>query len=62
MLIINLTIYSKVFLWSKNVKKVLNHPDKDKIISKLIEGESLRDVESWLKKNIQRRKDFMFHI
>ena len=37
-------------------KKVLNHPDKDKIISKLIEGESLRDVESWLKKKYPKKK------
>lgn len=37
-------------------KKVLQHPDKEIIISKLIEGESLRDVEAWLKNKYPRKK------
>jgi hypothetical protein len=37
-------------------KKVLQHPDKEIIISKLIEGESLRDVEAWLKSKYPRKK------
>tara|TARA_B100001287_G_C22597350_1_gene488717 strand:+ start:33 stop:710 length:678 start_codon:yes stop_codon:yes gene_type:complete len=37
-------------------KKVLQHPDKEIIISKLIEGESLREIESWLKNKYPRKK------
>ena len=37
-------------------KKILQHPDKDVIISKLINGESLRDVEAFLKKKYPRKK------
>lgn len=36
--------------------KVLQHPDKEVIISKLIEGESLREVENWLKNKYPRKK------
>jgi len=35
--------------------KVLKHPDKDDIIKKLLNGESLRDVERWLKKKYPRK-------
>jgi len=40
-------------------KKVLGHPDKDLIIKKLIEGESLRSVEEWLK---EKYDDPKYHI
>ena len=34
----------------------MQHPDKEVIISKLIEGESLREIESWLKNKYPRKK------
>lgn len=37
-------------------KKVLNHPDKEEIIKKLIEGESLRGIEEWLKNKYPKKK------
>lgn len=37
-------------------KKVLNHPDKEDIIKKLLNGESLKDVEGWLQKKYPRKK------
>ncbi len=36
--------------------KVLKHPDKEDIISKLLNGESLKDVERWLAKKYPRKK------
>jgi hypothetical protein len=36
--------------------KVLKHPDKEDIIKKLLDGESLKTVEAWLKKKYPRRK------
>ena len=36
--------------------KVLKHPDKEEIISKLLNGESLKDVERWLSKKYPRKK------
>jgi hypothetical protein len=36
--------------------KVLNHPDKEKIIEKLLEGESVKEVELWLEKKYPRSK------
>ena len=35
--------------------KVLKHPDKEEIISKLLNGESLKDVERWLSKKYPRK-------
>jgi hypothetical protein len=37
-------------------KKVLNHPDKEDIIKKLLEGDSVKSVEAWLKKKYPRTK------
>ncbi len=36
--------------------KVLNHPDKDDIIKKLLDGESVKEVDRWLKKKYPRSK------
>jgi hypothetical protein len=36
--------------------KVLNHPDKEKIIEKLLSGESVKEIESWLEKKYPRSK------
>lgn len=36
--------------------KVLQHPDKEDIIKRLLNGESLKNVERWLKKKYPRRK------
>ena len=36
--------------------KVLKHPDKEEIIKKLLNGESLKDVERWLSKKYPRKK------
>lgn len=41
-------------------KKVLSHPDKEEIISKLLDGESVKTVESWLKDKYPRKK--RYHI
>jgi hypothetical protein len=40
-------------------KKILNHPDKDEIVKKLVEGESVRSIEEWLKK---RHSDSKKHV
>jgi len=37
-------------------KKVLNHPDKEDIISKLLEGDSVKSVEAWLKTKYPRTR------
>ena len=37
-------------------KKVLNHPDKEELIRKLLEGDSVKEVEGWLKEKYPRRK------
>ena len=37
-------------------KKVLAHPDKENIIKLLLEGESVKSVESWLKEKYPRKK------
>lgn len=37
-------------------KKVLNHPNKEDIIKKLLEGSSVKEVEAWLKDKYPRRK------
>jgi len=37
-------------------KKIFQHPDKDEIIEKLIGGESVRQVEAWLKNKYQTQK------
>ena len=36
--------------------KVINHPDKEKIIEKLLSGESVKEIESWLEKKYPRSK------
>lgn len=36
--------------------KILNHPHKDEIISKLISGESVKEVEEWLRKKHPKSK------
>lgn len=36
--------------------KILNHPDKERIIEKLLSGESVKEVESWLEKKYPRSK------
>ena len=37
-------------------KKVLNHPDKEELIRKLLEGDSVKEVEGWLREKYPRRK------
>lgn len=37
-------------------KKILNHPDKETLIKKLLEGESVKGVEGWLKDKYPRKK------
>tara|TARA_B100001027_G_C16228313_1_gene313284 strand:- start:271 stop:954 length:684 start_codon:yes stop_codon:yes gene_type:complete len=37
-------------------KKILNHPNKEDIIKKLLGGESVKEVEGWLKDKFPRRK------
>lgn len=36
--------------------KILNHPDKERIIEKLLSGESVKEIESWLEKKYPRSK------
>lgn len=36
--------------------KVLRHPDKEEVIKKLLNGESVKEVEEWLKKKHPRQK------
>ena len=40
---------------SSGFKKITNHPDKDEIVEKLIAGDSLRQIESWLKNKYPNR-------
>ena len=37
-------------------KKILNHPEKEDIIKKLLSGDSVKEVERWLKKKHPRTK------
>ena len=37
-------------------KKILNHPDKETVISKLLEGDSVKEVERWLKEKYPRTR------
>jgi len=37
-------------------KKILNHPDKELVISKLLEGDSVKEVERWLKEKYPRTR------
>jgi hypothetical protein len=37
-------------------KKILNHPDKETLISKLLEGDSVKEVERWLKEKYPRTR------
>jgi DNA-directed RNA polymerase beta' subunit len=39
-----------------SVNKVFNHPQKEEIISKLLNGESVKSVDSWLKKKHPKKK------
>jgi hypothetical protein len=36
--------------------KVLNHPNKDEIIKRLLDGDSVKEVDKWLKKKYPRSK------
>lgn len=45
-----------------NFAKVLTHPDRDQIISRLTSGESSRDVSAWLKEKYPYPKDTSKHI
>jgi len=36
--------------------KILNHPDKERIIEKLLSGESVKEIETWLEKKYPRSK------
>lgn len=36
--------------------KIMNHPDKDEIIKRMLEGESVRSIESWLKEKYPNKK------
>jgi len=37
-------------------KKILNHPDKEELIKKLLEGDSVKEVERWLKDKYPRTR------
>jgi len=37
-------------------KKILNHPDKEELIKKLLEGDSVKEVERWLKEKYPRTR------
>jgi len=37
-------------------KKILNHPDRELVISKLLEGDSVKEVERWLKEKYPRTR------
>ncbi len=41
---------------SQKYEKILNHPDRDQIISKLTAGESVREVSAWLKEKYPNTK------
>jgi hypothetical protein len=36
--------------------KIINHPDKERIIEKLLSGESVKEIETWLEKKYPRSK------
>lgn len=36
--------------------KIINHPDKERIIEKLLSGESVKEIEAWLEKKYPRSK------
>src|SRR6056300_1002135 len=36
--------------------KIMNHPDKDEIIKRMLDGESVRSIESWLKEKYPNKK------
>jgi hypothetical protein len=44
------------FIGSKMSKKILNHPDKEMIIQMLLEGESVKGAEAWIKEKYPRKK------
>jgi len=37
-------------------KKILNHPDKEDLIHKLLEGDSVKSIEAWIKKKYPRTR------
>lgn len=41
---------------SQKYEKILNHPDRDQIISKLTSGDSVREVSAWLKEKYPNNK------
>lgn len=41
-------------------KKIYNHPDRDRIIKRLLDGDSPKEVELWLKK--KHRKNRRYHV
>jgi hypothetical protein len=45
-----------IFYGEKMSSKILNHPDKEKIIEKLLSGESVKEIESWIEKKYPRSK------
>ena len=42
--------------------KILNHPNKEVIIKKLLNGESVKNVESWLAKEYSKPKEKKYRI
>ena len=49
--------------WEKRMSnKVLRHPDKEDIIKKLLSGESVKEVERWIKEKHPRSKGFRYPI
>ena len=45
------------FCFGENMsKKILNHPDKEDIIKKLLDGDSVKQVEGWLKDKYPRTR------
>lgn len=41
---------------AEKFNKIFRHPDKDEIIKKLLAGESVKEIESWLAKKYSKRK------
>jgi hypothetical protein len=44
------------------LKKILDHPDKDEIIAKLIIGQSTTDINDWLKSKYTNVSEFKFVV
>jgi len=43
-------------VWERQMSKVLRHPNKEEIISRLLAGDSVKEIERWLKKKYPRTK------